>query len=220
MKRIVLILLTLLMLSACAEIKYDSVYIASPAIKLSEKDAADVYAFLQKTVKEGTSSLNPEDKYIGGQTISICTEKGEKTTQYMFLLDTLFVKTPNGETKEYKIKQDYYEREFYPFVSRIFDQYFPVYYQVTNSSQQLSIIMRKDGETKDLEREEVLDIAFLIAYNYLASEIISEPIEGELCQIIIDDGFVNEVIHFFRNYVVLNDRKIMLPEGYNITWQN
>lgn len=219
MKRIVLILLTLLMLSACAGIKYDSVYIASPAIKLSEKDAAGVYAFLQKTVKEGTGNLNPEDKYIGGHTISIYVEKGGKTTQYAFLLDTLFVSEPNGNTREYKIKQDYYENEFYPFVSKICEQYFPAYYQVTNCSK-VSIAVKKDGETKELEREDVWDLAFIIAYNYFTSETVSGTSESELCQLIINDGFVNEAIHCFDGYVVLNDRKIMLPEGLNLPWQN
>ena len=211
MKKIVFLLTILLLLFACAGPKYDNIYIASSAIKLNEKDAAAVYEFLQNTVTNGTSSLKPEDKYIGGQTISICVENSKKTTQYAFLLDTLFVYESNGDSREYKINQEYFENEFYPFVSKICDHYFPVYYQITNSTKQLSIIMKKDGEIKELEPEEILDVSRIIAYNYLESEMVSNPIEGELCQIIIDDGIVNETIHCFSNYVVINNRKIVLP---------
>ncbi len=219
-KNVYLIIIILLLLSSCAVAKYNNIYIVSSAIKLNEKDAAAVYEFLQNTVKHETNSLKPEDKYIGGQTTSIYVENGETITQYAFLLDNLLVYEPNGDIIEYKINQEYFEKEFYPFVSRIFDKYFPVYYQITNSSKQLSIIMEKDGKTKYLEREDVSELSFIIAYNYPESEMVSDQTEGELCQIIIDDGIVNEIIHCFGDYVIFNNRKIVLPETYNAIWQN
>ena len=210
----------LLLVSGCAGKPFDRITTGSRNNVLEQTDAQSVYDLLQKTVSEGSDDLKPEERYIGGHTIAITVEKGDKIISYSFMLDTLYVyEKGSSEPKEYKIRKDFYEKEFYPGISRILDKYTPFYYQIQQPCSQLKITAERKGKTVSVPAEEIgrfYMLSEVIGLKYSESEKASSSPDPEFV-LTLEDGCVTEKLSFCKNSVVINDRQIDTGDISEIT---
>ena len=209
-KLIILLVITLLLFSGCSSKKYDRVYIGSSANELNEKDARDTYELLMKTINGNSEKLNPEDKYIGGVNTTIYVERNRDVAGYAFLLDTLYVMKDDKVTESYKINKDFYENEFYPFMSQVTASYIPFTYQLFNGYQYGGMYWEKDGQKGEIGQDkidELLNFGMYVGYNYgLAEEYKGN--DEPLYRIVFEDPFSRQEIAIYDKYTVVKGKRI------------
>lgn len=221
-KRILAAFLVLLLVGCEATgKKVEKAFIFSTSNTLSQEDAQETYDFFEKTVETGVREATPKDFNISGVfQIPIFFMINHKEMSFQFRLDSLMVVDEHHQiTGKYIIEPDYYQNEFYPFISRLFDKYGPTYMQLLYGRNGLRVTLETDEGTRELNLLEIMetfDLGYLISTKYCVSDEFLGSLNDPRYVMRIDDGIVKETVYFVDNYAIINNRLIELPANIDL----
>ena len=213
MKKIIVLILMGLLLSACTSKNspsYDRFTISAGQgyADLTKEDAKKVLQIIDQIEKQNFRDLADDEYYIGGKTMGFTLVEKESSTSYLFQLDTFQMIQEGKKVKASKIDMDYYQKTLYPELSRLFEKYSPLSFQLMNSPNGMQLTRISDGEAMDdlevldqFAAEMITKAPFSTAEDYKPSG--EDMIEG----LLYTDGVIKEEISLYENFMVIQGKK-------------
>ncbi len=220
MKRFIIVSAILLLLLGCKSKDYDKVYIGSNYGTgiITDFPVQEAVFYFKDTIRRHARILSDYEVWGGAPVLFMAFEKEGVKEQYSIILDTLYVTDKNNNLYRYKIDQDYYFNEFYPFMTKLLDDYFPVIYQI-EMSECLMISYEEDGIRKGIppsNKDRLSELLNYAAINWQNASEYAKSLDDCKYKIIINDFVMEKTLYLFENYMVINGRKIILDNKFNI----
>ena len=211
-KSLLVLLICFFVLWGCKQEKQIQLSLSKRYNLLSSQDAESVFHFLEQTIQSHASEvpfisanistemwINKEGQlilsYLGDSTISLTVINTEENTYEDF---------------RYLIDSEYYVKEFYPFLSRMYDKYCPLIFQLHNAQKLIINIESKDSTVQLSEdnRSILFDIADHVSLYWKHSQVYSGNLNDYIYKIDINDNVINEILYIFDSFLVINGKKI------------